>query len=84
MPIIVGTNEIWVELNIAIDVDKEREELEKEKAYYDGFISSVRKKLENERFVQNAKPEVVEVERKKLADASDKLLIIEKRLSQLQ
>jgi len=83
MPVIVGTHEIWVELNVEIDVDKEREELEKEKVYYDGFIASVRKKLENERFVQNAKPEVVDVERKKLSDATDKLLIIEKRLAQL-
>ena len=82
-PYIVGTHEIWVELNVEIDVDKEREELEKEKVYYDGFIASVRKKLENERFVQNAKPEVVDVERKKLSDATDKLLIIEKRLAQL-
>ncbi len=84
MPVIVGTHEIWVELHVEIDVAKEREELEKEKVYYDGFIASVRKKLENERFVQNAKPEVVDVERKKLSDATDKLLIIEKRLSQLQ
>ena len=84
MPVIVGTHEIWVELHVEIDVAKEREELEKEKVYYDGFIASVRKKLENERFVQNAKQEVVDVERKKLSDATDKLLIIEKRLSQLQ
>jgi valyl-tRNA synthetase len=83
MPIIVGVHEIWVELSMEIDVAKEREELEKEKAYYDGFIMSVKKKLENERFVQNAKPEIVEVERKKLSDATDKLSIIEKRLTQL-
>jgi len=55
----------------------------KERSYYEGFIASVKKKLENERFVQNAKPEVVEVERKKLSDATDKLSIIEKRLTQL-
>lgn len=83
MPIIVGVHEIWVELSIEIDVAKEREELVKERSYYEGFIASVKKKLENERFVQNAKPEVVEVERKKLSDATDKLSIIEKRLTQL-
>jgi len=83
MPVIVGVHEIWVELSVEIDIDKEREELQKEKIYYDGFIASVKKKLENERFVQNAKPEIVEVERKKLSDASEKLSIIEKRLSQL-
>jgi len=76
-------HEIWVELSIEIDVAKEREELVKERSYYEGFIASVKKKLENERFVQNAKPEVVEVERKKLSDATDKLSIIEKRLTQL-
>ncbi len=83
MPILVGVHEIWVELSIEIDVAKEREELVKERSYYEGFIASVKKKLENERFVQNAKPEVVEVERKKLSDASEKLSIIEKRLTQL-
>ena len=83
MPVIVGTHEIWVELNVEIDVDKEREELEKEKVYYDGFIASVRKKLENERFVQNAKPEVIALERKKEADAMARIHTIEATLSQM-
>jgi valyl-tRNA synthetase len=83
MPLIVGNQEIWVELTVEIDVEKEKEELVKEKQYFEGFAASVRKKLENERFVQNAKAEVVEIERKKLSDATDKLAIIEKRLAQL-
>jgi valyl-tRNA synthetase len=40
-------------------------------------------KLGNERFVQNAKPEVVEIERKKLADANEKLTLIQNRMNQI-
>jgi len=40
----------------------------------------VRKKLSNERFVQNAPPAVVEKERKKEADALEKIALLRKRL----
>ena len=83
LPVIIGTIEVWVALEMEVDLAKELEELAKDKVYYQGFITSVMGKLSNERFVQNAKPEVVEVERKKLADAQEKLSIIEKRMGQL-
>jgi valyl-tRNA synthetase len=44
----------------------------------------VEKKLSNERFVQNAKPEVVEIERKKKADAEEKIKTIEESLASLR
>ena len=47
------------------------------------FLLSVEKKLSNERFIQNAKPEVVDVERKKKADAEAKIKAIEESLASL-
>jgi valyl-tRNA synthetase len=57
--------------------------LEKELEYQKGFLLSVEKKLSNERFVQNAKPEVIELERKKKADAEAKIKAIEESLAAL-
>ncbi len=52
-------------------------------AYQKGFLASTAKKLSNERFVQNAKSEVVELERKKLADAEAKIKAMEESLARL-
>ncbi len=51
--------------------------------YARGFLKSVMVKLSNERFVANAKPEVVEVERQKMADAELKIKTIEEQISLL-
>jgi valyl-tRNA synthetase len=51
--------------------------------YLQGFFLSIDKKLGNERFVQNAKPDVIDNERKKYADASAKIKAIEESLSLL-
>lgn len=80
---LVGTTEFNVPLNDKIDVEAEREKLEKDKLYYQGFLSSVMKKLSNERFVANAPAAVVEAEQKKKADAEQKLASIEASLAQL-
>ncbi len=82
-PILVGTYEVWCELEQASDPEKEREELNRDLAYLKGFAESVLKKLSNERFVSNAKAEVVDMERKKLADAQEKIALIIKRLETL-
>ena len=82
-PILVGTHEVWCELQQEIDPIKEREELNRDLAYYQGFAESVLKKLNNERFVTNAKVEIVEMEKKKLADAQEKISLITKRLESL-
>ncbi len=51
-------------------------ELEKELNYYKGFLDSLNKKLSNERFVQNARPEVIELEKKKKSDTEEKIAAI--------
>jgi valyl-tRNA synthetase len=60
-----------------------KEELLKDLEYQKNFLTSVQKKLSNERFVQNAKPEVVEFEKKKQADAEARIKTIEESLSNL-
>ncbi len=79
----VATDEVFVHLNIEIDKDAEREKLNKELAYLEGFLKSVDSKLSNEKFVANAKPELVEKERQKRADAAAKIDIIKGSLVSL-
>ena len=80
---IVGTDEFFVALEQNIDVDAERERLTAELVYLQGFLKSVNAKLQNERFVQNAKPEIVDNELKKKADAETKIAIVESGLAAL-
>lgn len=56
-----------------VDMNAEMERVKKEMVYLEGFVESVRKKLSNERFVANAKPEVVAIERQKEADSIAKI-----------
>jgi valyl-tRNA synthetase len=51
--------------------------------YYKKFLESVHKKLSNERFVQSAKPDVVQLEQKKKLDAEEKIRAIEDSLKNL-
>ncbi|MCC8423836.1 valine--tRNA ligase [Mucilaginibacter sp. UR6-11] len=80
---LVSTDEFYVPLNENIDPVVERERLQKEKDYLTGFLKSVNAKLSNERFMSNAKPDIIEAEQKKRADAEAKLKIIEEGLSGL-
>ncbi|MFT3885105.1 MAG: valine--tRNA ligase [Flavobacteriales bacterium] len=80
---LVGTTEYAVDLGGNIDADAERKKAEEELAYLRGFLTSVDKKLSNERFVNGAPPQVLENERKKKADAEAKILALETRISQL-
>ncbi len=80
--IIKGT-EFYVPLGDKIDAEAEIEKLKQEMEYARGFLKSVMVKLSNERFVANAKPEVVEVERQKMADAELKIKTIEEQISLL-
>jgi valyl-tRNA synthetase len=77
---LVSTDEFYVPLNETIDPVAERGRLQKEKEYLMGFLKSVNAKLGNERFMANAKPEVIEAEQKKKADAQAKLQIIDEGL----
>jgi len=64
-------------------IEEQREKLKQDLSYLQGFLISVEKKLGNELFVQNAKPEVIESERKKKADAEAKIRAIEESLASL-
>ncbi|MGV8878194.1 MAG: valine--tRNA ligase [Sphingobacteriaceae bacterium] len=79
----IGKDEFFITLQDNVDAGAERERLEKELDYLKGFLESVNAKLSNERFVQNAKAEVVENELRKKADAQTKIRIIEENLSAL-
>ena len=79
----VGTDEFFMTLHETLDVDAERERLNKEIDYLQGFLKSVDTKLSNERFVKNAKAEVVEIERRKKEDAEAKIKMLEDSLSVL-
>ena len=80
---VVGSNKFYIETEQQLDTTAQKESLQKELDYQRGFLQSVEKKLGNERFVQNAKPEVVEAERKKKADAEQKIKALEESLSNL-
>ena len=67
----------------AIDTASLKEHLLKDLAHQQGFLESVDKKLSNEKFVQNAKPEIIAVEQKKKADALARIQTIEESLAQL-
>jgi valyl-tRNA synthetase len=81
---LAGKSECYVKLDTDnIDIEAERERIGKEIEYLKGFLSSVEKKLSNERFVQNAKPEIVQNEKNKKADAEAKIQILEESLANL-
>ncbi len=80
---LVGANEFSIPLSENLDLGEEKEKTEEEIKYLKGFLISVDKKLSNEKFVANAKPEVVEIERKKQKDAQDKIALLEEKLKSL-
>ncbi|HEX8315344.1 MAG TPA: class I tRNA ligase family protein, partial [Flavisolibacter sp.] len=80
---VVGSARLYIETEQQLDTGAQKESLQKELDYQKGFLSSVEKKLSNERFVQNAKPEVVDAERKKKADAEEKIKTLEESLANL-
>lgn len=80
---LVGATEVSIPLSENLDLGEEKAKTEEELKYLKGFLVSVDKKLSNEKFVANAKPEIVEVERKKQKDALDKIAILEEKLKTL-
>lgn len=81
--LLVKAREFYVPAGEHINPEEEAEKIRKELEYLQGFKDSVLKKLSNERFVQNAKPEVVDVERRKLADAETKIASLQEQLAAL-
>ena len=81
---VVKSTEFFVPLKSGTDHAAEISRLEEELRYTKGFLESVRKKLSNERFVQNAKPDVVDVERKKQSDAESRIRVLEAQIEALK
>ncbi len=79
----IGTVEYFVPLSQSIDINTEKAKYEEELKYLKGFLESVNKKLSNEKFVANAKPEVIANERKKMDDAQTKIKMIEAQMAGL-
>ncbi|HTD94450.1 MAG TPA: class I tRNA ligase family protein, partial [Chitinophagaceae bacterium] len=78
--VVIQKDKFFLETTAPLDTTSQKEQLQKDLDYFKGFLVSVEKKLGNERFVSNAKPEVVDVERKKKADAEAKIKAIEESL----
>ena len=79
----VKSNEYFIPIGGAIDIEAEIKKITEELNYTKGFLQSVQKKLSNERFVNNAPEKVVAIERKKAADAEAKIETLEKSLASL-
>jgi valyl-tRNA synthetase len=79
----IKTTEFFIPLSANINIEEERTRLEKELNYNLGFLESVMKKLNNEKFVANAKPEILASENKKKADAETKIKAIKEQLAAL-
>ncbi len=81
---LAGKDEFFVTLAGSVDVEGEIERISKEIDYLNGFLNSVSAKLNNQKFVANAKPEIVANEKNKLLDAQAKLDILKESLNALK
>ena len=80
LTVVSGKDKYYIVTAQPLASGNQKEEQLKELNYLKGFLASVNKKLENERFVQNAKPEVVDLERRKKEDAEIKIKALEESL----
>ena len=80
----VGTTEYAVPLGNLINVEEELKKLEADLKYQEGFLQSVQKKLSNEKFVSKAPANVIEMERKKQADAETKIAALKESIAALK
>jgi valyl-tRNA synthetase len=81
--IAIEKDKFYIKTEQVIDQSSQKEALIKDLEYQQNFLAGVEKKLSNERFVQNAKPEVVAFEQKKKADALARIQNIEESLALL-
>jgi valyl-tRNA synthetase len=81
---LLGATEYSIPLADKTDVETELQKLKAELFYTEGFLQSVLMKLSNDRFMQNAKPEIVENERKKQADAESKIALLKENIAALE
>ncbi|HCY89581.1 MAG TPA: valine--tRNA ligase, partial [Chitinophagaceae bacterium] len=78
---VIGKDSFYIVSEQPIDSGSQKESLEKELAHLKGFLLSIEKKLGNEKFMANAKPEVVALEQMKKSDAETKIKVIEESLA---
>ena len=81
--VVSGETKFHIQTNKIIDKEVQKQQLSKDLEYLEGFLASIDKKLGNERFVLNAKPAVIELERRKKADAEQKIKAIKESLQTL-
>lgn len=81
---IVDTVEYFIPATGQVNTEEVKAKLEEELKYTRGFLTSVMKKLSNEKFVSGAPEQVVANERKKQADAEAKIAALEAQLAELQ
>jgi len=81
---IVRSTEFYIPVTSTLDIDTEIKKLESELDYMRGFLENVMKKLGNERFINNAPKNVVDLELKKKSDAEAKISVIEEQLASLR
>ncbi len=81
--LVLKGDEFIIPLGDQFDPEQEKEKLDKELVYTRGFLESVLKKLGNEKFVQHAKPEVIENELRKKLDAESKIQLLELQIAAL-
>jgi valyl-tRNA synthetase len=81
--LVVGKDKFYMLTDTVIDPAAQKEQLLKDLVYQQGFLKSVSAKLANEKFVQNAKPEAVEAERRKKADCEARIQAIEESIKLL-
>ena len=81
---LAGTEQYFLFFEKKVNIAEEIARIKKDLEYFQGFVISIGKKLENEKFVQNAKPEVVDAERKKMADGHEKIKLLQEELEKYQ
>jgi valyl-tRNA synthetase len=81
---LVGTTEYYIPLAGRIDIEGELEKIREDIEYNRGFLVNVMKKLDNERFVNSAPANVLDLERKKRSDAESKIKSLEERMKELE
>ena len=81
---IVKTTQYFIPMGDNVNIEEEIAKLEKDLSYYEGFLTSVMKKLSNERFVSSAPAQVVANERAKQADAEAKIAALKEQLAALR
>jgi valyl-tRNA synthetase len=80
----IKTTEFYIHIGTSLDINAEIKRINEELDYARGFLLSVMKKLDNEKFVQNAPKEVIDIEKKKKDDAELKIKSLEERLKGLK